>query len=432
MRIFIRSAILFTAFFFFSPFVKAQQVSFEFDTVCQNVSTQLRAVTNIPLSDILSYSWDFGNNGTIDAIGKDIVYTKQVNNNVKLIIATASATFSSEKLVTFHTLPLSLFALPNSCESDTFLFDDYSFSPDGAISKYEWDFNGDGHTDSQVAGDVSFVFETHGTYTSTLNIESQYGCVSTFSQEVAVFDRPIADFNMLNHCIGDSTVFRNSSAYSMDSVKHMLWDFGDNYSINLITNEVSHQYKSAETFPVSLEIEYINGCKDKISKTITTTPSLELNLLFSTDTIIYRNKPVAVALADSYDSIYWSTGETLPEIKISDSGLYSVRVVKNECVHSTNFHIIKNDFLPPFEFESPVLSLNGDGINDLLVIKNITAFGNCNISIYNNRGQLIVSRKSFQNDWDMTINGALLETGGYFYVAETESGIFRGSFSVLR
>jgi gliding motility-associated-like protein len=85
-----------------------------------------------------------------------------------------------------------------------------------------------------------------------------------------------------------------------------------------------------------------------------------------------------------------------------------------------------------FEFESPVLTLNGDGINDRLIIKNFEGYGKCSISVYNSRGVLIYSNKDYKNDWDLTINGRLLETGGYFYIAETDSGIYRGSFSILR
>jgi gliding motility-associated-like protein len=85
-----------------------------------------------------------------------------------------------------------------------------------------------------------------------------------------------------------------------------------------------------------------------------------------------------------------------------------------------------------FVFESSVITLNGDGINDRLVIQNFETYGKCDIYVYNSRGILIFSQKDYQNDWDMSIKGRILETGGYFYVAETESGVFRGSFSILK
>jgi len=85
-----------------------------------------------------------------------------------------------------------------------------------------------------------------------------------------------------------------------------------------------------------------------------------------------------------------------------------------------------------FAFESSVITLNGDGINDRLVVKNFESYGKCNLSVFNSRGVLIYSNKDYMNDWDLYINGRLLNTGGYFYIAETESGVFRGSFSILR
>jgi gliding motility-associated-like protein len=84
------------------------------------------------------------------------------------------------------------------------------------------------------------------------------------------------------------------------------------------------------------------------------------------------------------------------------------------------------------ELESSILTLNGDGINDGLVFKYFEIYGHSSFYVYNSRGALIYSKKDYQNDWDLTINGHLLDTGGYFYVIETDLGVFRGSFSILR
>jgi gliding motility-associated-like protein len=105
--------------------------------------------------------------------------------------------------------------------------------------------------------------------------------------------------------------------------------------------------------------------------------------------------------------------------------------VNGQTAYSSNIFIVSNQG-NSFEFESPVITLNGDGINDRLVIKNFDSYGECSISVFNSRGALIYSNKNYMNNWDMTINGHLLETGGYFYIAETGAGVFRGSFSILR
>lgn len=118
------------------------------------------------------------------------------------------------------------------------------------------------------------------------------------------------------------------------------------------------------------------------------------------------------------------------------SGNLQISVTVNGLTANSNnpFNITtegENPSVNSFAFESSVITLNGDGVNDRLVIQNFGIYGKCDISIYNSRGLLIFSQKDYQNDWDMTINGRQLLTGGYFYVAQTENGVFRGSFSIL-
>ena len=118
------------------------------------------------------------------------------------------------------------------------------------------------------------------------------------------------------------------------------------------------------------------------------------------------------------------------------SGNFQISIVVNGLTGNSNnpFNITAAGETPSvnsFAFESSVITLNGDGVNDRLVIQNFETYGKCDISIYNSRGLLIFSQKDYQNDWDMTINGRQLITGGYFYVAQTEKGVFRGSFSIL-
>ena len=118
---------------------------------------------------------------------------------------------------------------------------------------------------------------------------------------------------------------------------------------------------------------------------------------------------------------------TVPE----GSGNYQLSVTVNNMTTSSNsnFYIGTVD---SFEFESSIITVNGDGTNDRLIIKNFEAFGSCEFYVYNSRGTLIYSNKNYMNDWDMKLTkGQYLDTGGYFYVAKTGTGIFRGSFSVL-
>ncbi|MCU0392232.1 MAG: gliding motility-associated C-terminal domain-containing protein [Thermoflexibacter sp.] len=80
-----------------------------------------------------------------------------------------------------------------------------------------------------------------------------------------------------------------------------------------------------------------------------------------------------------------------------------------------------------------VLTPNGDGLNDILYVKNIELYPENTIIVFNRWGKEIFQRKNYKNDWDGTINGELLPTGVYFYVVTfgLTSRPKKGSFSII-
>lgn len=80
-----------------------------------------------------------------------------------------------------------------------------------------------------------------------------------------------------------------------------------------------------------------------------------------------------------------------------------------------------------------VITPNGDGLNDILYVKNIELYPQNSIIIFNRWGKEILQRKNYKNDWDGTINGELLPTGVYFYVIQfgLTSRAKKGSFSII-
>ncbi len=79
-----------------------------------------------------------------------------------------------------------------------------------------------------------------------------------------------ADFTwLLPSCYGDSSFFINTSDVYNGDIANLSysWYFGDNDTSNL-TNP-SHLYPVDSDYDVSLVSEYINGCRDSITKTIT-------------------------------------------------------------------------------------------------------------------------------------------------------------------
>jgi len=74
-------------------------------------------------------------------------------------------------------------------------------------------------------------------------------------------------------------------------------------------------------------------------------------------------------------------------------------------------------------------SPNGDGVNDLFVIRYVPAEVNVRLDIYNRWGNRVYHRENYQNDWDGTANegmgvatGKGLPDGTYFYQVTLSNG----------
>ena len=65
-----------------------------------------------------------------------------------------------------------------------------------------------------------------------------------------------------------------------------------------------------------------------------------------------------------------------------------------------------------------LISLNGDGINDLWIVRNIEDFGNNSVKIFNRVGQEVYRKVNYANDWDGKKGGNPLPSGTYYYVFE--------------
>ncbi|WP_264529829.1 gliding motility-associated C-terminal domain-containing protein [Flavobacterium sp. N502540] len=83
---------------------------------------------------------------------------------------------------------------------------------------------------------------------------------------------------------------------------------------------------------------------------------------------------------------------------------------------------------------------NNDGANDLFRIDCIETYPNNELKVYNRYGSLVYSKQHYENDWDGTANvsgvinrGDMLPTGTYFYVIAIGDGtVKKGWLSIMR
>ena len=95
----------------------------------------------------------------------------------------------------------------------------------------------------------------------------------------------------------------------------------------------------------------------------------------------------------------------------------------------------------PTDFNIPEgFSPNGDGINDLFVIRGISNYSNNSINIYNRWGDKVFEASPYLNTWDgkssqgITIGGDQLPIGTYFYILDLgdNSAVIKGTIYLNR
>jgi gliding motility-associated-like protein len=108
----------------------------------------------------------------------------------------------------------------------------------------------------------------------------------------------------------------------------------------------------------------------------------------------------------SYNFLRGDLGHYVVRIKTTEntSGLVSW---SNWCTYD----ILKNDPEVP-----NVITPNGDGLNDVFIVKNITVYPENTLSIFNRWGKKVYEKQGYKNDWD----GGGLEDGTYYYVLKIE------------
>lgn len=82
-----------------------------------------------------------------------------------------------------------------------------------------------------------------------------------------------------------------------------------------------------------------------------------------------------------------------------------------------------------------ILTPNGDGKNDLWLVENLTVMYPKNeVMVYDKTGRIVFKQSNYQSDWDGTSNGAVLNTGTYYYhiIIGADLKPIKGTITILR
>ena len=186
-----------------------------------------------------------------------------------------------------------------------------------------------------------------------------------------------------------------------------------------------------------------NGGVDTYSRTFVITVNALPVVAISSNLGLSVSKGATLQLTATGGSTYsWSNGNGIISgqntavltVRPSQTTTYTVTATNaNGCSSSATITItVQDDFA--LISGTNILTPNGDGRNDFLIIRNIDLYPNNEIKIYDIAGRIVYSRKSYDNSWNGTLNGSPLAKGTYYYIIDFGDGKLKkkGFVSIVR
>lgn len=329
---------------------------FNSTNVCQRLATTFNDLSTVSTGSITSWSWNFGDATTSSSQNPSHIYTAAGNYNVTLIVTSANGcTGTSTKNINVKGLPVAAFSVPAVCAQTSAQFNNLSFSSNGSITSYNWNF---GNSTTSNAINPGNLYTADGTYNVQLVVTSALGCSDTATQPITIYPLPNADFATSPVCENSPALFTNNSTVTSGAVSSLYWNFGDGSGSNQINP--SHVFGSTGSYTVTLIATTNHQCRDTVIQNLTIHPIPVANF---TAQDVCVNSPVnfvdgSTVGAGSIAAWSWNFGDNLissasqPVHIYTNAGTYSavLTITSNfGCTNTYNSNVnIFPDPVPAF------------------------------------------------------------------------------------
>ena len=241
----------------------------DFSIIPREPAVPLRAGTPLRFQDetapgnaeLVQRFWDFGDGATAEGASTDHTFASAGSYSVRLAVVdargieavqTASVTIASRR-------PTAQFVVlterPNNAEPIVLDAGDAGV-PDGEITKFEWDFDGDGTVDrTTIEPIVEHLYESSGSKKPTLVVEDAEGDRSDpFSRTICVNAVPVAQFSVSTFTPSEleSVAFTDDSSDPDGVIVSRLWTFDDGETST--QSATSHAFASSGVHTVTLTV----------------------------------------------------------------------------------------------------------------------------------------------------------------------------------
>lgn len=219
--------------------------------------------------NITQWAWDFGD-GTPPVLTQNAnhTFTSPGIKNVTLGVLTNNGCQGTvTHQVTVFPEPVADFSFTNECFGTPTGFTDLSTVSSGNITQLAW-ILGDGNTETQA--NFTNAYATPGIYNVSLTATTDNGCTDVITQQVEVFDVPVAAFAFQNVCENMDATFTDNSTIGTGNISNWNWNFGNGQTS--VQQNPSVDYAAEGTYTVSLTVSSGAGCSNQTQQDITIYP----------------------------------------------------------------------------------------------------------------------------------------------------------------
>lgn len=243
--------------------IPAPNSGLQYISACPGYPVQFADQT-LSVSALVSWHWDFGDpsspNNTSTQQNPSHVYSAGGWYNVTLV--TTSQNGCPDTVVTpvyVYPNPLAAFTVSGYCSNEPIVFTDASTVDSAGIVQWHWNFGDNATANSNPA---THVYNAAGTFSVSLTVTSNFGCVATVTQPLLLYLAPVANFtaNPVNAANTYQTVQLTDLSQPSGTLVSWDWAFGDSTSSAL--QNPTHQWTAPGQYPIELVVTDSNGCRD--------------------------------------------------------------------------------------------------------------------------------------------------------------------------
>jgi gliding motility-associated-like protein len=233
-------------------------IDFDFSMECFGTPTDFNSsiVSSEPMS---TYSWTLDGNEFSTDENPSFIMPVTGTNDVTFIAFSQNGCSDTITIpVSTYFLPEVAFNTPAPCLNGGTQYFDETVVPGGEAVLWDWSFGDGGGSTSQ---DPLYQYGSAGTFTVSLIVTSDQGCIDSVSNVIEIYPGPSAAFSNNPEF---ANVFQNVDFTDLSTstfpIVSWLWDFADGNSAT--DQNTSHSFGEGGDYDVMLIVEDENGCID--------------------------------------------------------------------------------------------------------------------------------------------------------------------------